>query len=682
MSYKEDYSKLVKDVKKANEAYYDNDDPIMSDYDYDMLMQQLKDLEKKHPDLVTEFSPTQKVGGSAGKSTFKKVQHIVPMLSLQDVFTTEDVESFVNEHKGSQFAVEEKIDGLSMSVTYENGVLVRAETRGDGYIGEDITENAKYIKGIPQYLLGETDGLEELEVRCEVYLPVEQFLKLNKEKAERGEKLFANPRNAAAGILRTKDINVVKNAGLCAFAFNVQRFRTMLTLFNFSISHCTDLNLLKNLGFEVIESLYIGSYAGAEEVLEEIKYIAERRHNLPYWIDGVVIKIDSIAKRNTLGNTSKYPRWAIAYKYPPEEKETIVKDIILQTGRTGRVTPVAVLEPALLAGTTVEKATLNNPQFIKKLNLQIGDSVIVRKAAEIIPEIIRVSKKANKTSCYDVYSQRCSSCGGNITADSEGKGAYCTNPDCPAQLARKFEFWASRECMDIKGFGPAIIDKFIEKGWLKTIPDIYKLSNYRYEITKLDGFGIKATNKLLNAIEDSKSRDMDRVIKSLGIPGVGRHIGKLLSKLYPNIFEVGSFTIGVNTAEDKMQELSQIEGIGEISARAIVDFYNHKNIAMLFELQKLGVNLESKSYKMANNSNTGVFTDKTFVITGTLPSLKRDEAAALIEQHGGKVSGSVSRKTDYLLCGEKAGSKLTKAQSLGITVIDEPKFMGLIENGI
>ena len=664
----ETYLEWVRLANEATTAYYDNDDPIMTDVEFDELMQKIKHFEFTHGYIVPD-SPTQRVGGSTGKSTFEKLEHKVPMLSLRDVFSIEEVQSFLNEHKNSYFTVEEKIDGLSMSATYENGVLVRAETRGDGYIGEDITENAKHIKGLPVYLLGETDGLEELEVRCEVYLPIERFLELNKEKELKGEKPFKNPRNAAAGILRTKDVSVVKNAGLCAFVFNVQRCNYFNSAIKLGNSHFEDLIQLKKFGFSVVEALQVTPYSN-NGVIEEIKFIDERRYNLSYWIDGAVIKIDSIEEREKLGNTSKYPKWASAYKYPPEEKETIVKDIVLQTGRTGRITPVAIFEPILLAGTNVERATLNNPQFIENLGISIGDTVIVRKAAEIIPEIVRVTHKASSEHHYNVLSMVCSSCGGKLSSDADGNGAYCNNPNCPAQLARKFEFWASRDCMDIRGFGPALIDRFINLGWLKTIPDIYKLNSHREEMSKLDGFGIRATNNLLKSIEDSKDRDIDRLLKALGIPGVGRHIGKELAKKHPEFYSI------MNTSYN---DLLNTEGIGEISAKIMYETFNAEDFKnMMVELCNLGINVKSKLYKDNAIPTTSVLSGKTFVITGTLPNLKREEAAALIEQNGGKVSGSVSKKTDYLLFGEKAGSKLEKAKSLGITMISKDELYDLI----
>ena len=672
----DDYRKMVKLANKANTAYYDNDDPIMEDPEYDALMRQIKAYEKEHPDQMSKDSPTQHVSGTASKSSFKKVTHAVPMLSLQDVFSEEEVSEFLyNFSDETEFCVEEKIDGLSMSATYWNGVLVRAETRGDGIIGEDITENAKHIIGIPEIL---PVAIPTLEVRCEVYLPVQRFLEINKEKEERGEKLFANPRNAAAGLLRTKDVEVVKKAGLCAFAFNVQRVIDLEDVEDWADwlhadTHSECKKMLTMLGFNFVRSIP----CTAQDVMKHIEQIGEYRNKLEYWIDGAVIKVDNLSLRAELGETSKYPRWAIAYKYPPEEKETKIKDIILQTGRTGRVTPVAVFDPpVLLAGTTVERATLHNQNIIDQLQVNVGDTVIVRKAAEIIPEVVRVVCMGSINKTYQIVDHVCPSCGEKLIMTEEDNGVpHCDNINCPAQIQRKFEFFASRDCMDIRGMGPAQISKFIELGWLKDLPDIYLLKDHREEMEKLDGFGKKATTNLLKAIEASKERDIDRLIKSFGISGVGRHIGKALAKKYKDIVEIGDVPYEVGGLEKKIRELSEIEGIGNTSATAIMNWFRD-NWDVVFKLRRVGVNVESKSYQ--KESEAGKLSGLTFVITGTLPTMKREEASALIEANGGKVSGSVSKKTNYLLAGEAAGSKLAKAQSLGVPVISEEELKNML----
>ena len=675
MNLNDEYEKLVSRIKEANTAYYDNDSPIMEDPKYDALMRRLKEIEKEHPEYVTADSPTQKVGGTPSKSSFAKVTHAVPMLSLQDVFSKQEVEDFINGFaEGTEFCVEEKIDGLSMSITYENGILTRAETRGDGMIGEDITENAKHIRGIPTKL---SVPVPLLEIRFEVYLPVNRFLEINQKKEENGEKLFANPRNAAAGILRTKDIEVVKEAGLQAFAFNVQRVNlegVQSREWMSANTHSECRKMLTMLGFTFVRSIA----CTGDQVMDLVDQIGRYRKDLEYWIDGAVIKIDSIAIRNELGETSKYPRWAIAYKYPPEEKETTVKEIVLQTGRTGRVTPVAVFDPpVLLAGTTVERATLHNQNIIDQLRVNVGDTVVVRKAAEIIPEVVRVVKTGDMIRVYQILEHNCPSCGGALTMTEDDNGVpHCDNIDCPAQIQRKFEFFASRDCMDIRGLGPAQISKFIELGWLKTLPDIYLLKDHAEEMAALDGFGKRATANLLKAIEDSKERDIDRLIKSFGIPGIGRHIGKALAKKYKNLVEIGDVPFEEGGTEKKIMELASIEGIGTTSATALMDWFCNDNWTMLFDLRNLGVNITSKSYQ--KESDGGKLTGLTFVITGTLPSMKREEASALIEQNGGKVASSVSKKTNYLLAGEAAGSKLKKANELGIPVLTEKEFMEML----
>lgn len=682
------YLELVTKCNQAADAYYNNDDPIITDYEYDMMMQEIKNYEKKHPDKIAKESMTQKVTNSSGKSTFEKVQHAVPMLSLEDVFNTSDIEEFVNSFpENTGFCVEEKIDGLSMSVTYENGKLVRAETRGDGYIGEDITENAKYIKGIPLVLpVNSRSGTipEILEVRCEVYLPVKDFERINRQREADGLKLYKNPRNAAAGLLRTHDISEMKDAGLSAFAFNVQRAEFVEKDYfdihgyanSLTSSHHLGLTCLMEWGFKVVRSSFCSSSYNSRTatmsdvnalVCAAIDDIEKRRGKLPYWIDGAVVKLDSIKLRNSLGNTAKCPRWAKAYKYPPEERRTKIVNIILQTGRTGRVTPVAVFTPVNLAGTVVNKATLHNQKIIDKLGVNIGDEIIVRKAAEIIPEVVSVAKK-NTDTVYQLAEQKCPACGQPLSLD-DGQMGKCDNPLCPAQLQRYLEFFVSKDCMDIEGLGPALISTFIDKGWLHQPADIYKLANHYDDMMQLDGFGEKAAQKLLTNIKKSKTRDIDCLIKSLGIPGVGKHIGKILARNYPDIYAIETLSV---------DELMSYDGIGEISAKAIHDFfYNNGTLVLARELYGeygVGVNAVSLSYSDNKNNSIGKFDGMTFVITGTLPSMKRSEAQKAIEALGGKVSGSVSKKTDFVLAGDNAGSKLTKAEELGVKIIDESEF--------
>ena len=689
------YLALVSKLAAYADAYYNEDNPVISDAEYDALMCQLRAVEAEHPDWVVPESMTQRVANSTGKSSFEKVEHAVPMLSLQDVFSEDNVTEFVKRFPdGTQFSVEEKIDGLSMSVTYENDgfgrvELVKAETRGNGYIGEDITENAKCIVGIPRFLkptvlhgnvpddgtYNGTAKIKTLEVRCEVYLPVKEFERINAENEKTGKRLFANPRNAAAGILRTKDVDAVKAANLHAFAFNVQRIEYTEDDFDllgamhpaFENSHFGQLICLQELGFDTATGFRDNSL---ERVLESIRYIGEYREKLPYWTDGAVVKIDDLQLREELGATNKYPRWAVAYKYPPDEKVTRITEIVLQTGRTGRVTPVAILEPVFLEGSKVSKATLNNPDFIEGLNVNTGDTVRVHKAASIIPEIMEVTHK-NSDGYFDIFACKCPSCGGKLEKDVDENGngvmAVCKNPNCPAQFSKHVEFWASRDVMDIDGLGPAQIDKFIELGWLKSIPDIYRLHEHKAEMEELPGMGKRSTEKLLAAIDKSKANDIDRLIKGLGIDGVGRHIGKSLASKHSDIFYISAMPV---------EELPSIEGIGEKSAAAIHDYFSKtSNMDMLWELHRLGVNTASLS---CGKTNHGSLDGLTFVITGTLPTMNREEAKALIEANGGKVSGSVSKKTNYLLAGENAGSKLTKAQELGIAVIDETELLNMI----
>jgi len=676
----ETYLSWVKKANEATTAYYDYDSPIMTDIEFDELMQKIKNFEFTHG-YISPDSPTQRVGGSVGKSTFAKVLHEVPMLSLQDVFNIYDVVSFAKDcdyGKNIMFSVEEKIDGLSMQVTYEDGVLVRAETRGDGYTGEDITENAKYVLGIPKTLplTDKTGTIKKLVVRTEVYMDIATFESLNNKRELEGKKLFANPRNAAAGLLRSHDISVLEGKILKAFVFDMQKlefdYKNYGTIYN-SDTHVAAMILLSSLGFKVVPHHYV---FGAKSIPTAIETIGERKNDLPYWIDGAVVKVVDYALREDLGTTNKVPKWAVAYKFPADEKETVIRDIILQTGRTGRVTPVAVFDPVQLGGTTVTRATLHNPEQIKKLKVNVGDTVLVRKAAEIIPEVVRVTHMSNENSdIYDVFAHKCPSCGSTIVpgADENGKeesGAYCTNPDCPAQLARRFEFWGSRDCMDITGFGPAYIDRFISLGWLKTIPDIYRLKEHREEMINLDGFGEKATDKLLEAIEQSKTRNIDRLLKALSIPGVGRHIGKTLAENQPGFYAI--MTLPYNA-------LRQYEGVGEISAKVMVEYFSRPDFHdMMVELANLGVNVKSLTYKSTEDKAKLSLSGKTFVITGTLPTMKREEASKLIEDNGGKVSSSVSKKTDYLLAGDKAGSKLDKATALGIKIISEDELYKMI----
>ena len=666
----EEYSDLVQEILRHSDLYYNSDDPDISDYEYDHLMLLLKEAESAHPEWVTASSPSQRVGGRPDPS-FTKVEHVVPMLSLQDVFSMEEIYSFLsNMPEDELYSVEDKIDGLSLSAVYvrkrgsESCVLSSIRSRGDGQIGEILDGNARFLSGLPREFVCDNPP-ELLEVRCEAYMPVHAFLELNEENEQHGRKRFKNPRNAAAGILRTKNSPHIKDGILSTFAFNIQRIDPPDRM---PAHHTDGLNWLHSLGFDTV---YFETCTKAS-VPDSIQRIGERRDTLPFWIDGAVVKVNTIRLREKLGATAKYPRWAVAYKYPPEEKETTIREIFLQTGRTGRITPVAAFSPSVaLGGTTVSKASLHTPEIIDALEVNVGDTVLVRKAAEIIPEVIRVTRK-NSAGRFDLFQLSCPSCGGPITrgpaesGDNEA-GAYCLNPACPAQRAKRFEFICSRDCMDVRGMGPAVIDAFIERGWLSSFPDLYRLKEHREEMLSIERFGEKKTDNLLSSIEASKGRDIDRLLKSFGILGVGRSIGKELAKRYPDIWSVAALS---------EESLAGIDGIGDISAKAIHDFFGQdETVSMLRDLQSLGVNMKSLQYKGTEKKDEGRLTGLNFVITGTLPGVTREEAKELIESHGGKVSGSVSKKTSFLLAGDAAGSKLTKAKELGIPILTFPDLM-------
>ena len=667
---KNQYLSLVNKASEAANAYYLNDDPIMSDYEYDAMIQDIRRFEAVNPTEISPDSPTQKVAESVLKSSFAKVTHKVAMLSLLDVFDEDAVSDFVAANPNQVYSIESKIDGLSLSATYEHGVLVRAETRGDGFIGEDVTENAKYIDGLPKKLCEQLYAAPDvLEVRCEVYLPIDKFIQLNRIKEENDDKPFKNPRNAAAGLLRTKDVNAMKNAGLACFVFNVQRCEGFVP-YSESDSHIASMDAMQAYGFATVGCFRATNLTS---VLDAIRCIGDTKGTQPFWIDGAVVKLDKLSLREEMGNTGKYPRWAVAYKYPPEETPTTVREIILQTGRTGRVTPVAIFDPVLLAGTTVTKATLHNQRFISDLQLDVGDEIIVRKAAEIIPEVIKVSKK-NTEGAFDMRKNVCPSCGTYITVSDDEMTCICQNPSCPAQFSRYVEFYASRDCMDIRGMGPSTIEMLIEHKLMKSVEDLYTLYTIPETIEEL--LGKKTAENLFASIENSKRRPLECFIKALGIPGVGKHVGKILCDKYENIYQIAEIPVTPDGKMQKIQELSQLDGVGEISATAIVEyFYDMDHMEMIYTLANAGVNMfAEKKPTPAAGAN---FAGKTFVITGTLPTMSRNDAAAYIEERGGKVSGSVSKKTDYLVCGEAAGSKLDKAKSLGVPVISEEELKEL-----
>lgn len=637
--------------------YYVEDAPQISDYEYDKLFYELVALEEKYPEFDSPTSPTKRVGGKA-LDKFEKVTHAVKMGSLADVFSYDEVRDFVaktNEKlgKATVFSVEPKIDGLSVSLVYENGEFSLGSTRGDGTVGENVSENLKTVRTIP---MKTKDALPHLEVRGEVYMPSEAFAALNEKREAEGEQLFANPRNAAAGSLRQLDSKVTASRRLDIFVFNVQAAEGI----EFS-SHIESLEYLKSQGFHIIDGIRRAS--SAEEIISAIEEIGAARDSLPYDIDGVVIKADSLAERKLLGENISTPKWAIAYKFPPEQKQTKLTDIIIQVGRTGVLTPNARLEPVRLAGTVVSRATLHNIDFIRERDIRIGDTVTLQKAGDIIPEIICVDKsKRNGSEVPYEMPTLCPSCGEPVIRDDEA-ATRCTNASCPAQLERHITHFASRDAMNIDGMGPAVVRLLIASGLIHDVADIYSLS--AGEIEGLDRMGKKSAENLIAAIERSKSAGLDKLIYALGIRQVGEKAAKSLAEAFPDIELLFSAS---------EEQISAIYDFGDISAHYIVNFFAHPQTRILVdELKSRGV---KTTYEVQKRGN--IFEGMTFVLTGTLPTMKRDEASRLIEENGGKVSSSVSAKTSMVLAGEDAGSKLTKAQSLGVRIISEEELLAML----
>ncbi len=646
--------------------YYNMDEPEITDYEYDMLMQRLKKLEKEYPQYADDNSPTKRVGGTAKREAGVLVRHNVPMLSLLDVFSKEEVEAFVEEMieklDHPEFVVEYKIDGLSMSLRYENGQLVMAETRGDGInFGEDVTSNARVISDVKTRL---KDAPEYLEIRGEVYMSNEAFEHANELQELLGKKLFANPRNCAAGALRQLDSKVVKEKNLSLFIFNLQQ-----SIGREFTTHTQAYEYMKSQGIRVIDNYKVCTTA--QEVWQAICEIGENRGNLGYDIDGAVVKINSFAQREQIGTTSKVPRWAVAYKYPPEEKQTRLLDIELSVGRTGRITPTAVFEPIRLCGTTVSRATLHNQDFINELGVGIGDTIVVYKSGEIIPKVKQVlhDLRPEGTVTFQIPKE-CPVCHAPTQREENTADIKCTSPTCPAQLERHIINFVSRDAMDIKGFGAAYVEELVHQKYIATIADIYSLKEHREELIQQGIIGKeKNTDKLLGMIEASKNNDAYRLFTGLGIPNVGKAAAKTLLLHFGSIDALTHAT---------MEELTEVNDIGEISAKCIYQYLrDEKNIEILEKLKAVGVNMQAQQSQGVDDT----FAGKTFVITGTLPSMGRSDAAAMIESHGGKVSGSVSKKTDYLLAGENAGSKLDKANTLGVTVISEEQLLEMIEKG-
>ena len=660
---KEKYLELVKTILHHNDLYYNHDNPEITDYEYDQLMIHLKAMEKEHPDWITKDSPTQHVGGTAKRTAGVLVHHNVPMLSLQDVFSKEEVVDFVEQMKEQlddpEFVVEYKIDGLSMTLRYTNGKLVLAETRGDGIeFGEDVTVNAKVISDVKQHL---SDAPEYLEIRGEVYMKNEDFDRVNERQELLAKKIFANPRNCAAGTLRQIDSSITKERKLSMFIFNLQQStgRTFQT-------HTECYEYLKAQGIPIIEDYKVCKTA--DEVWDAITAIGENRGNLGYDIDGAVIKINRYSDRELLGNTSKVPKWAIAYKYPPEEKETKLLDIELSVGRTGRITPTAVFEPVRLCGTSVSRATLHNQDFIDDLDVGIGDTIVVYKSGEIIPKVKEVRKEKRPEGWkHFAIPDVCPVCGAKAEREKDTADIKCTSPNCPAQLERHIINFVGRDAMDIKGFGTVYIEELVHLGYIKDIADIFELKDHREELIEQGIIGKeKNTDKLLDTIEKAKENDAYMLLTGFGIPNVGKAAAKTIMKRFSSILDL----------EDADRDaLMEVDDVGEVSADCIFRFFHdEKNKDMIARLKSLGVNMEAEETETIFSPISG----KTVVITGTLPTLGRKEAAELVEKYGGKVSGSVSKKTDFVLAGENAGSKLTKATELGIAVISEANLYEMI----
>lgn len=647
--------------------YYVEDNPELNDYEYDKLYHELLDLEEKNPHFITADSPTQRVGGQA-EDAFTKVAHEVKMESLNDVFSIDELYTFdsrVKDNIGNntiEYIVEKKIDGLSVSLEYEDGLLKRGSTRGDGEIGEDVTNNLKTIRSIPLKLsIPEGMILPYLEVRGEVFMAKKDFLDLNDRQEATEQKLFANPRNAAAGSLRQLEPSVTASRKLDIFVFNIQRADGI----SFDI-HSEALYFLKKLGFKISPDFRICK--NIEEVVNEIHTIGEERGSLSFETDGAVVKINSLYLRQLLGSTSKAPRWAVAYKYPPEEKKTRLKDIVIQVGRTGALTPNAVLEPVKLAGTTVSRATLHNEDYILERDIRIGDVVWVRKAGEIIPEVLGVdfSARPENTSPFKMP-ENCPVCGAPAVREEQEAVTRCTGIECPARLYRSLVHFASRDAMNIEGLGPALIEMLLEKGLINGIPDLYTLFNKRETLISLERMGEKSVDNLLLSIEKSKENDLNKLLFGLG----ARHIGKRAAQLVAEYFK-NMDTLMAATCED----LQKVEEFGEKMAISLESFLKQEQtIHTINSLKEFGINMESKT----KGKKAGVFTGLTFVITGTLPNYSRTEATKLVEERGGKVSGSVSKKTSYVLAGEEAGSKLDKAVQLGVNIIDENAFIRMCE---
>ena len=657
MDYLEEIQALRRELEQAGYEYYVLDNPTMSDYDYDHKLRRLEELEAAHPETVTPDSPTQRVGGKP-LETFTQVRHKVPLESLQDVFDFEELRDFDRRVRGMvsdpDYVVEPKVDGLSVALEYEDGLFVRGATRGDGQVGEDVTENLRTIRSIPLRI---PDAPHQLIVRGEVFMPKKVFHALNQEREKRGEALFANPRNAAAGSLRQLDPRVAASRKLDILVFNVQwiepgRFET----------HIETLDYLKQKGFKVIPHYRCDR---VEQAIAHVDQVGENRDQYQFDIDGAVIKVNSLTQREALGSTAKFPRWAAAYKYPPEVKPARVTDIVVQVGRTGVLTPKAVLTPVRLAGTTVTNATLHNQDFIQEKDIRVGDTVLVRKAGEIIPEVLSVvmEKRPEGTVPYQLPSC-CPVCGAPVRRDEDGAHVRCTGAECPAQILRTLAHFASRDAMDIEGLGIAVVENLVNAGLVKTPGDLYFLK--AEDVARLDRMGEKSAQNLIDAIAKSKQQDLSRLIYAFGIRQVGQKAGKILAARFQSLDALEHAT---------MEQLVEVEDIGAVTAQSILDWMaSPQSQHLMARLRAAGVNTVAEE-----QGEDQRFSGMTFVLTGGLEHFTREEAAELIEKRGGKAAGSVSKRTTYVVAGEGAGSKLRKAQELGIPVLSEDEFLSLLQ---
>ena len=658
MDVEKEIISLRRELERHNRLYYVEDAPEISDYEYDMLMQRLKALEAEHPELITPDSPTQKVGGEA-LSKFEPVQHQVPLESLTDVFSYEELFAFgermdASLPEGHSYVVEPKIDGLSMSLEYENGVFVRGATRGDGVTGENVTENLRTVRSLPLRI---ENAPERLIVRGEVYMSKAVFEELNAQRELNGEPLLANPRNAAAGSMRQLDPKVAAARKLDIICFNMQYSSDEKYL-----SHAETLDAMRSMGFPVVP---YKKFNDIKDCVERIQWLGENRGDLPYDMDGAVIKLDALSQRAALGSTAKAPRWAVAFKYPPEKKESRVLDIVVQVGRTGVLTPKVIVEPVRLAGTTVSAATLHNQDNIDRLDLRIGDTVLLQKAGEIIPEVLSVNKAKRPADAVPFTMPTvCPECGSPVVRDEDGVALRCTSPECPAQRLRNIAHFASREAMDIEGLGISVCESLITSGLVKDASDLYYLE--AEPVAQLERMGDKSAKNLIAAIENSKQAGLARLLCAFGIRQVGQKAAKVLASHYGDLDEL--------MAADAAA-LTTIPDIGEITAGFIVDwFQNPQSQDLINKLRTAGVSFKSREEKKDDR-----FAGLTFVLTGTLSRFTRDEASTIIESFGGKASSSVSKKTSYVLAGENAGSKLTKAESLGVKIISEEEFETMIQ---